>query len=233
VSEITKISLSDSENANNIAKYLRVLLDERKLSESDVAQAIGLPVMTVRRIISGETTDPRISTLKLIADFFNISIDFLLDDNLSRVPASFMKKNVPHLIPVIDWQTISNIGSINELQLLSWKNWQPITLTEQNSILSDLAFGIESKPSMQPRFPLGTLFIIDPKESPQDGDILLIKIKLSDELSLREVIIDVPKWQLQPIIQGSETFYYDEEKHKIVGVVILTMLNSRKNRIIT
>jgi hypothetical protein len=47
-------------------------------------------------------------------------------------------------------------------------------------------------------------------------------------LSLRELIIDPPKWQLLPIVSGSESLFFDEKKHSILGVVVLTILHQRK-----
>lgn len=209
-----------------IAKNLRILLNEHSKSENDVAQALNIPVMTVRRLVSGETTDPRISTLKIIADYFNVSVDSLIDDNTSPIS---MGKSMPKFVPVLDWKTTSTINSLENIDLRSWKNWHPVTLGNQLT-LSNNAFALESRPSMQPRFPLGTIFIIDPCEAPNDGDIILIKMKNNGDLSLREIIIDSPRCQLQPIIAGSESLFYDDNDHHIVGVVILTILHSRKTK---
>lgn len=208
-----------------LASNLRLLLDERHISENDIAQALDLPVMTVRRIVSGETTDPRISTLKLIADYFNVSIDSLVDDMAK--PASSQKS--PQFIPILDWQTATTMSGLNELNLTTWKTWHPIALGDQHTLSAE-TFALESRPSMQPRFPIGTLLVIDPAETPRDGDMVLVKLKQENELSLRELIIDPPKWQLQPVVAGSEMFFYDQRQHHLIGVVVLTMLFTRKDR---
>ena len=223
---IVRIEINE-QHIDKIAKNMRSLLDEHRITENEVAQSLNIPVMTIRRLVSGETTDPRISTLKLIADFFNISIDSLIEDNTSKSMV-LMSKATPQFVPVLDWKTATIIKSIKDIDLKTWKEWHPIVLGEQTP-LGNNAFALESRPSMQPRFPVGTLFIIDPNEVPRDGDIVLIKMKTDGNLSLRELIIDVPRWQLQPIVLGSETFFYDEIQHTIVGVVVLTMLYKRKN----
>lgn len=209
-----------------LEKNLRMLLNEHGVSESEVAQSLNIPVMTIRRIASGETTDPRISTLKLIADYFNVSIDSLIEDNNSK-SISLMSKNMPQFVPILDWKTAASIKSIQEIDLKSWKEWYPIILCNQSPLSSD-SFALESRPSMHPRFPMKTLFIIDQNESPVDGDIVLVKMNADGELSLRELIIDPPRWQLQPIVVGSETLFYNEKQHRIMGVIILTMLRTRK-----
>jgi SOS-response transcriptional repressor LexA len=214
--------------ASQLAKNLRALLVEHQVSENNIAQTLNIPVMTVRRLVSGETADPRISTLKLFADYFKISVDSLIEDRSSK-SINTTGKNIPQFIPILDWGTAAKITSIQELDLKSWKEWHPVILGDQSS-LSENAFALISKPSMQPRFPLGTLFIIDSNETPIDGDIVLIQMKKDSGLSLRELIVDPPKWQLLPVTPGSEILFYDKKQHRIVGVVILIMLHSRKDK---
>lgn len=64
--------------ASNLPNNILHLMQKRKISESELARAIMLPYNTVKRITTGETTDPKISTLSLIADFFGVGIDTLL-----------------------------------------------------------------------------------------------------------------------------------------------------------
>lgn len=218
-------------NINEIAKNICLLLNAHRITESEVAQSLNIPVMTIRRLASGETTDPRISTLKLIADYFNISVDSLIEDNTSK-SMSLMNKATPKFVPLLDWNTITTIKSIKDVDLKTWKEWYPIVLREQ-TILSDDAFALESRPSMQPQFPAGTLFIIDPNEIPNDGDMVLIKMKTDGNLSLRKLIIDIPRWQLQPVVLGSETLFYDDQQQSLMGVVILTLLRTRKEKLST
>ncbi|MEO8402380.1 MAG: XRE family transcriptional regulator [Gammaproteobacteria bacterium] len=216
----------DSTQVQALAKNLRTLLDSRGVSEGEIAQSLGIPVMTVRRIVSGETADPRISTLKLIAKYFDVSIDLLLENNDEKM-LPFMAKRTPQFVPILDWKTAGDITDCKQIDLSTWKKWHPIVFNNHSS-LSDKVFALESRPSMQPRFPTGTLFIIEPDEPPTDGDIILIKMKTDGDLSLRELVIDPPKWQLQPIVAGSEVLFYNKNQHHIVGVVILSMLHNRK-----
>lgn len=210
-----------------LAKNLRSLLNARNISENEIAQSLDIPVMTIRRIVSGETADPRISTLKLIADYFDVSIDALMGNNEKSI--NLMTKKMPQFVPILDWEIAGNINSTKEINLINWKQWQPIVFGD-NASLSENSFALESRPSMQPRFPKGTLFIIDPNETATDGDIVLIKIKNSKDLSLRELIIDPPRWQLQSIVTGSEVLFYDSSLHNIMGVVVLNMLHTRKEK---
>ncbi|NDC31768.1 MAG: helix-turn-helix domain-containing protein [Bacteroidetes bacterium] len=209
----------------SIAKNLKALIESSRVPEIEIARALNTSVLTIRRIISGETEDPRISTLKALADYFKVSIDALLADNDQRSINSMINSK-PRVIPILGWQIIEASESIQSINLNEWNDWYPV-VGEQNYI-SASTFAIESRPSMQPQFPLGTLFIVNPDEAPRDSDIILIKMRQESALSLRELIIDPPKRQLQPIVTGSETLFYDAKKHEIIGVVVFTVLHKRK-----
>lgn len=67
----------------DLSHNLSLLMKGSNVSESDLARALNLPYNTIHRLISGYTTDPRISTLKSIAIYFNVSLDDLFYSNCS------------------------------------------------------------------------------------------------------------------------------------------------------
>ena len=215
---------------NNLSKNLAVLMERNQITESELARALDLPYNTVKRLISGFTTDPRVSTLSLITQYFNVSLDSLLGGDEELV--TFSKKNndsAPRSVPIISWEDISNRNFLEILDLKNWECWQPIALSPTDN-LSDKSYALESRPSMQSRFPIGTVFIIDPKEKPIDGDLVLIRFKNNDSVSLRDLIIDSPHWQLLSIAHNTPSINYDVKEHEIIGVVVLTILKARKSQ---
>lgn len=223
----TKQIIDDTSEARIIGINIKCLMQSRNISETRLARELKVSVMTIRRVISGETSDPRISTLSLIADFFNVSVDSLLERR--DTPVMNIRDNQPMFIPILSWEDLKNFYNQNSnFDSESWERWHPIINTPHLK-LNHNAFAIESKPSMQPYFPKGTLIIINPFDEPLDNDIVLIKTNASCEYSLRELVIDAPKWILQPIIEGSELLFYNKEEHDIIGVIVLTILHTRKN----
>lgn len=208
-----------------IADNLNRLLKLKKTTENRVAQDINIPVMTVRRLLSGETTDPRISTLKMLADYFNVSTDDLIASN-NEINYGVMGQSKPLFIPVLDWSTAERSNSID---FSRWNEWVPVTVGK-NETISARSFALESRPSMFPRFQQGTVFIIDPELSATDGDLVLIKLRDNDGLTLRELSVDPPDWQLHPLNQVGSVLPYAKENHEIVGVVFLTLFYNRKMR---
>ena len=212
---------------NVIGNNLANLIKKSNLSASHLAHKVELPVMTIRRLLSGETADPRLSTLKIIADYFQISIDQLVESDKHKHLLS--TKNVTtYSIPKIGWEHLTTLeDSLEKLNFDIWEEWQSISLPKDH-ILSSNAFALESRPSMYPRFPKGTLFIIDPALTPADGDIVLVQLKENNEFTLRELIIDPPDWRLAPLIANSNTLNFAKEKHTLIGVSLLTLLFNPK-----
>lgn len=55
------------------------LMSERGLkSGTKLAEELNIPAPSINRILSGQITDPRLSTVVLIADYFEISVDDLI-----------------------------------------------------------------------------------------------------------------------------------------------------------
>ena len=207
-------------DADIIAKNIRKLMQAKNISDSHLANELGVSVMTIRRVTSGETEDPRISTLSLIADYFDINVDSILEK--SDMPVNLLHKSKPFFIPIFTWETPLKIYKKIHVDLSSWESWYPI-LNSESLQLDQNAFALKTKRSMQPRYPDGTLIIINPNISPMDGDTVLIVSKSSENISLRDLTIDAPKWILQPIVENSEIIYFNQDEHVIIGVVVISL----------
>ena len=57
---------------------LRTLIDERGLTQKQLAQDLEIPVSTLGGYVQG-TSEPDFETLKLFANYFDVSADYLLN----------------------------------------------------------------------------------------------------------------------------------------------------------
>lgn len=57
---------------------LRNLIDERGITQKQLAQDLEIPVSTLGGYVQG-TSEPDFETLKLFANYFNVSADYLLN----------------------------------------------------------------------------------------------------------------------------------------------------------
>ena len=211
----------------SIADNLAYLMQLHHLSENRLARALDTSVMTVRRLLSGETEDPRILTLKAIADYFNTSVDFLLHE-FNHQPLTRMPAKISEYIPVLAWDSFSEADDVQALDLSTCTSWYPVVVPEKNTQTTHL-FALRTRPSMQPRFPLDTILVIKQSEQPLDGDLVVVKMRDSKQLSLRELKVDSPYWQLQPVVAGSEVIFFRENQQVILGVVLFSISHSRHN----
>ena len=221
----TELLELNQDQLSSIAGNLDNLIKLRKTTDNKVAQDLNIPPITIKRLLSGETTDPRISTLKSISNYFNISIDTLIEPN-TVVPNEFINQSKLIFLPVLDWESAK---SKDKIDLKQWQTWIPITIGKNEKISSN-AFALDSRPSMYPRFLPGTIFILDPDLTPTDGDLVLVNLRENNELTLRELSIDPPDWRLHPVNQGTSTLNYSKESHEIVAVIFLTLFHNRKMR---
>lgn len=63
---------------------LRDLLDERDMKQKELAAIMGIPASTLGGYMQG-TSEPDFAVLKRLADFFNVSTDYLLDHHTEDV----------------------------------------------------------------------------------------------------------------------------------------------------
>lgn len=202
------------ENIETLASNLRHLMQSNMISECELARQTDIPQPTIHKILTGKTTDPRASTLKSIADFFEISIEELLTGNPST-----HNNSKTQAIAIISWADCLNADNfIKNLTPSNWNNW---VVTE---FLSKNAYGLISKPCMEPRFPRKTILIIDPDLTPEDGDIVLVHYANTQEATLREMTIDGPSKLLVRISDHSEQAALDDST-KILGVLVKSTIS--------
>ena len=90
----TELLELNQEQLSSIAGNLDHLIKLRKTTDNKVAQDLNIPPITIKRLLSGETTDSRLSTLKSIADYFNVAFDTLIESD-SMAPNEFISQSKP------------------------------------------------------------------------------------------------------------------------------------------
>ena len=63
-----------------ISKNLLFLISKNRTTTTKVAKDLSMNSINIYRLIDGSTTDPRISTLKALADYFCVTVDFLISE---------------------------------------------------------------------------------------------------------------------------------------------------------
>lgn len=158
--------------SSSLSNVLKSLIVRAGFSEHELSRKTGVKQPIIHRLLSGENINPKLDTLKPIAQYFAISISQLIGE-----------------------ETLFDQNSGNATQTLS--NWKPVPLLEKeqwgsnscdqkNTIqwimidcsVSEKAFVIQWHDTHLP-FPLSEncLVIIDPLQSPAHQDFVLVKDK--------------------------------------------------------
>lgn len=198
----------------SLASNLRKLMQSHVINECALSRKTEIPQSTLHKILSGKTNDPRASTLKSLSDYFGISIEELLYG--APATRSQIISAQTQSIAVISWSDCINAQAF--IDTLTPTNWGKWIVSEP---LSKNAYALISKPSIEPRFPKGTIFIVDPTGIPEDGDLLIVYFTNTTEASIRELSIDGPSKLLLPLCPNSSITPLNNEI-KILGIVTQT-----------
>jgi SOS-response transcriptional repressor LexA len=196
---------------------LHRLMQAKGLSEAELARKSNIPQSTLHKVISGKTDDPRTSTLKALAHFFEISIDELLTG--MDTPRQTSTTTKTQSIAIISWDECTTaISFIKDLTTMNWHSWIAVEYSSKN------AYGLVSKSSMEPCFPKGTVLIIDPNIRASDGDMVIVQYPNTQEATLRKLSTDGPTKLLLPINANAS---HDNLKDdiKILGVLVKSIFS--------
>ena len=89
-----------------VAKNLRYLMDANKLTSTSLAEATQQNQPTIHRIVNGEVSDPRASTLEPLAKYFGTTVNLLRSyDFESQADVNVVPNNRPRsdALPVLSW----------------------------------------------------------------------------------------------------------------------------------
>src|SRR3989338_4542890 len=98
---MAKIQLLKKPSHSTLTEQLQQLIATQGLNEADLARKTNIPQPTLHKILAGKTADPRASTLKILADYFNISVDQLISGTSLHQRLALTETQS---VPIISWQ---------------------------------------------------------------------------------------------------------------------------------
>lgn len=198
---------------SNLSTTLKQLMQEEQLKTTELARATDILQPVLHKVVTGQTDNPRINTLIPLAAYFNISMEQLLGLEplpTNRKQRAQLNKNW-HSIPLLtDWQQATS--SIEE-------DAHEKILVKSN--ISKRAYALTVKDStMLPRFTEGSLLIIEPEATPQNGQFVIVQLTDNDYPVFKQLFFDGSDVYLKPLNPDFKTLYLDKETdYHILGVV--------------
>lgn len=201
----------------NLSINLKALMAELHITESELARRTGIGQPVVHRIASGETDNPKVGTLSPIANFFALSISQLIGDEplpQNRLPGTYNPGTQGWTqIPLLEWE-----------QALEWPNLagvnKPTRSISADLNLSSKAFALKVKDTtMEPRFPEGTIILIDPEMQPTNRDFAVVYVDGHKIPTFKQILIDGNSTYLKPLNPDFKSIHLDKN-YKFLGVVV-------------
>lgn len=201
--------------SKKLADSLKLLLDQHKMSPSQLSVGSGIDKPRISRMLSGKTVNPQIDSIRPIAEFFGITIDQLVGSSPLPTENSYGIV-VPIdrlLIPVIEWKNAPYWLEIKD-QFLPKK-----TIDAKSNISRDsFALSIEND-QYEPKFSKGTILIVDPSQEPKNRNYVLINDSTKNETIIKQILIEKNKF-FTKCISGNFKIEKKIAPFKCLGVIV-------------
>ena len=175
----------------------------------------------IHRIWSGETTNPKVETLRPIAKYFGVSLSALVGDEPlpnKYIPGSYNANITPYQrVPILKWNQVLELPNLPKT---SAEIRIPTLLTEVNVGQKGYAVTIEDT-SMEPYFYKGTRLIVNYELTPRSGDFVIVQIEGQKQPHFKQLIMDGHQSYLKPFDPGFKAFPLEGD-YRFLGVIVQT-----------
>lgn len=196
---------------------LKQLMEFHKMGDTELSEKTTIPALTIYRIKTGYNSDPKVSILRKLAKFFDITIDQLIDNEpLLLAPSFANNKKQTFKVPILSWKQVFNfdevITSITEKTHTLW------VYTDQVSSRQSFALKIESD-HYGTLFPQGSIVLIDYAAPIENAGHFFVLDKPAKEGSIVKIVrMMSERYMIHPVNQAV-CIKLDEKTHSIIGVV--------------
>lgn len=202
-------TLLDNFNQFSLAQTLTDLIErENKLTPAALARKLGIPTNKITRILNGDVTDPKASTLLQIANYFGITIEQLLGlESIVREGIS-QRLAATQALPIIELSKPTQM-------IKEWYRWVP------NDIAGDYFTLALDTDLYEPTFPKNSLLIINRDITPEDRSYILIKKNDNPHHCLiKKYVQEGDQIYLYPINPKLPVERFDKKIYTVVGVIL-------------
>ena len=151
------------------SEQLKLLRNQKHLSQAQLAKKIGVSSSTIAMWESGEREPKNYETLEIIADFFNVNMELLLTGTIAPTRIPVLGK----IVAGIPLEAIEDIIDYEEIP--------------QSMAKSGEFFGLQIKgDSMEPKFSEGDVVIVRKQDDVDSGSIAIILVN-GNEATIKRV----------------------------------------------
>lgn len=198
-----------------IAHNLKILMEKAQISEHELSRRTKVKQPIIHRLLSGENNNPKLLTIKPIADYFMLSVSqFIGEKEIESIWTGLTNKAHHGWVEV----PLSNYREIKNRNLKT----RDFVVTEANVSKSSFAYYIEDQ-SMEPLFPSGCIVIVDPEIPLTTGHNIIIKTATG--VFLRNYLFISGKKFVIPFNNKFGTIASILDEDEILGTVVRTIFD--------
>lgn len=210
--------MKKSQNST-IANNLRKLMTLNNISEHELSRRTGIKQPIINRLLSGQNQNPKLLTLKPIADYFMLSISELIGEQaIDSLWKGFTSRDHHGWVevPLVNWDQAKEIAE---------EKISKFVVTECNVSKNAFALYLTDQ-SMEPIFPEKSIVIVEFGLEPKNGNYVVIK-NAKGKLLLRNFLLISNEPYFNPLNYKFGTISKLSKKEKILGTVIRTIYDHR------
>jgi SOS-response transcriptional repressor LexA len=221
-----------------IADFLKAKMKERDVSGYALSEATGVPQPTIHRILTGESVDPKTTTVAALASYFEMTASEFRDQ--AAAPRRKTGKTLPaqvgnvtnisgiegnpdrrRSVPVISFIMASQLSDINAIPDPGYEDWPKVRINfpagERSWALRVQGDSMDDGTDTGIRE--GFTVICDPDRAPQAGDYVIAKDTDTQQATFKKLVTDAGRWYLKPLNRAYPTIEIDDPKLRVIAVV--------------
>ena len=184
-----------------LAKNLEKLIADHGLNTLELSRRTGVGQPVIYRIMTGETDNPKIGTVCILADYFGITVNQLVREAPMPMKTSeHAKPETAQGIPLLTWEDIMNwLGRKNKPS--------GYTIPAADLMPTDHMYAVKLyDDSMEPVFARNTILIIEGEKMPKNSSYAIVKQRGQDRPIFRQILIEGDRHYLRPLHPSTERY---------------------------
>lgn len=153
-----------------LAGNLTKLMKQAEIDTKDLAQATGISASNINNLKNG-ATNPTLSTIEIIADYFSIPLIKLISENLTTEQG-----DPEYILQELPLLTIDEINDFSDTNTYNTHKTRATTIAFSSKDQNRFIILVNNN-SMAPLYEKGTIFVINSDLNFSDGDMVLCKAK--------------------------------------------------------
>ena len=203
-----------------ISLNLKRLMERDGINASELGRNIKLAQPIIHRLLTGKNTNPKLATIRPIADYFNVTISQLIGEDILSLDGDKNAGAEWKQVPVVAWTDINATLASTE----------PVVSAQQvstDACISEQAYALViEKSGLDPHFPKGAKVVIEPNRTPSDSDFVVVMTSEGGDAHIRQVVSDGADSyikSLNPALSKMNMVRL-EDAYRMLGVVVQAKL---------